>query len=286
MRALRMVTVTAVIGVSLGTAAGAWASVYAGKTAQHDPIVITVSNDGKRVQKIAVDWEAECQSKNEYRFGGILTARAKPPGVTVPGDNPLLRSAVRKGKLDATSIGSASLGEDLTAAIRQTVRGKFNKSFAFGTWRARVNVLDAGGTTKDTCDSGTVRWAATHAPAYYGGLTSQGEPVVVETTTDGAEVDYFGIGWGASCSDGNSFHVGDELGDFPLTRSGVFGASFGSDFPFPDGTGKVSVAWTVKGKVRKRRASGTFSVHRAESDVAGATTSTCDTQTVEWSATH
>ena len=128
-----------------------------------------------------------------------------------------------------------------------------------------------------------MRWAATHAPSYYGGLTTQGEPVVVETTTDGAEVDYFGIGWRAPCSDGNVFHVGDELGDFPLKSSGVFGDNFGRDFPYPDGTGKVSLAWSVKGKLRRGRGSGTFSVHRAESDAAGATTATCDTQTVKWS---
>jgi hypothetical protein len=286
MRALQTVAVTALFGVFLGSAPSASGSVYAGKTAQHDPIVITVSNDGKRVQKIAVDWEAACGSGNEYRFGGVLTASAKTPGPILPGQNFLLKSAVTKGKLNATSIGSATLGADLSGAVQQNVRGKFNKSFAYGTWRGRVTVLDAGGTIKDSCDTGTVRWAATHGPAYYGGLTTQGEPVVVEVTTDGAEVDYFGIGWGASCSDGSFFHIGDELGDFPLRSSGVFGDNWSSDFPYPDGTGEVSLSWSVKGTMRRARGSGTFSVHRAESDATGATTSTCDTQTVKWSVTH
>jgi hypothetical protein len=275
-----------VAGVALGATAGAAASMYAGETAQYDPIAITVSNDGKRVQKIAVDWEAACGSGSEYRFGGVLTARAKAPGVIAPGDNPLLGGSLRKGKLSATSVGSDSLGQDLSGSIRQTVKGTFKKSSASGTWRGRVAVVDASGAVTETCDSGTVRWLAARGPRTYGGSTTQGEPVVVETSKDRSKVEYFGVGWGAPCSDGNFFHIGDELGNFPLTTGGLFGDDWSSDFPFQDGTGKVSYSWTVRGTLRKGRGGGTFAAHREESDTTGATTSTCDTQSVRWSVSQ
>jgi hypothetical protein len=277
---------TAVCGVFLGSVGASEASVYAGETAQHDPIAITVSKDGKRVQKIAVDWEARCQSGADYPFGGVLTARPKPPDVFRPGDNPLLGSTVRQGKLRAFGMGAVVFDNDQSGFIRETINGRFKKSSASGTWRARMNVQDAAGTTKDTCDSGTFRWSAIRGPTSYGGSTTQGEPVVVLTTKDRSKVDYFGVGWGASCSDGGFFHIGDELGNFPLTSGGLFGDNWSSEFPFQDGSGKASFTYTVKGALKKGRGGGTFSVHRAESDTSGATTSTCDTQSVHWSVTQ
>jgi hypothetical protein len=63
----------------------------------------------------------------------------------------------------------------------------------------------------------------------------------------------------------------------------LFGDTWTSDFPFQDGSGKASFSYTVKGSLKTGRGGGTLSVHRAETDTTGTTTSTCDAQNVHWS---
>jgi hypothetical protein len=286
MRALRVVTVTAVAGFALGSAASSSASVYAGETAQSDPIAITVSKDGKRVQKIAVDWDSLCKSGKYYQFGGVLTARAKVPGLLRPGDYPLLRGAISKGRLNATGAGAEDFGEGVSGSIRQTVKGKFRKTSASGTWSGHLDVRDAGGSVIDTCDTGTIPWVTLRGPTSYGGTTTQGEPVVIVTTKDRTRVTYFGIGWFTDCSGGGFFKLGDETGNFPLTAGGLFGDDWNLERAFSDGTGKATYAYHLQGSLKKGRGSGTFSVTRAEVDNAGTTTATCDLQGVRWSVTQ
>lgn len=286
MRALRVVTVTAVAGFALSSTASSAASVYAGETIQADPIAITVSKDGKRVQKIAIEWYGKCTSGQFYEFGGVLTARKKAPGLLVPGDNPLLASGLKKGRLNATSRGADNLGNGVSGSIRQSVKGRFKKSSASGTWNAHVDVLDANGAVIDSCDTGTVRWATLRGPNSYGGSTTQGEPVVVQTSRDRSRVLYFGIGWFAGCGDGGVYQKGDEMGNFPLTSGGLFGDDWTLERPFSDGSGKASYAYHLDGSLKKGRGGGTFSVQRSELDNTGATVVTCSVQNVRWSVTR
>jgi hypothetical protein len=269
--------------ISAGTAS---ASVYAGETAQHAAIAITLAKNGQ-VKSVALNWDAACKSGSTYTFGRVLIATKKKPSIISPGDNPLL-AVVKKGKLTGTAFGVADFGDTGSGAISQKFSGKFKPNGASGTLSAQMVVLDGGGTQIDTCSSGTVHWGAVHGPTAYGGSTTQGEPVVVITKKNRSKVDYFGFGWQADClPEGSDFwHIGDELGNFPLTGNGAFGGTFSNDYPYRDGSGKNTFTYKINGSLRKKGGSGTVSVHVVEADAGGNATSTCDTTPVQWSVTR
>jgi hypothetical protein len=276
----RMVCVTISIAVVLASTGTASAAVYAGATRQAAPIAITVAKGGQ-VKTIAIEWRAKC-GQGSYPFGAVLTAAAKRPSFIPQGTNPLLGS-VKRGRLNATSLGAESLGSIGSAAISQKITAKFKPKSASGTWSAHVDILDPEGNKLDTCDTGTFRWVALHGPNAYGGSTTQGEPVVVLTDKDRSKVIYFGIGWHASCTPDDYVQFAEDFGNFPLTGSGVFGETWTMDYPFDDRSGKSSFTYTVSGSLKKGAGSGTFSAKTVQTDTAGATTETCDTNVVRWS---
>jgi hypothetical protein len=259
------------------------AAVYAGETAQNDPIAITVAKSGQ-VKSIAIAWSAPCTSGRGFAFGHVLTATRKRPSVIGPGDNPLF-AKMKKGRLTGTALGSADFGDAGSGAIAQKFSGKFKPKTASGTWSAHMDVLDAGGSKIDSCDTGTIRWAAMHGPSAYGGSTTQGEPVVVITKKDRSDVAYLGFGWKADCAPAGSdqWHIAEEFGNFPMTGNGAFGDTFTNEFPYQDGTGKNTFTYTVSGTLGKTTGSGSFSVHVVEADSAGNPSATCDTNPVKWS---
>jgi hypothetical protein len=286
MNAVNACSISLMTGLALGAISPAVASssVYGGSTSDRAPIVITLAKSGK-LKTLGIDWTARCNSGSEFPFGGVLAAVAKRPAVISPGANPMFGS-VKRGRLNATAFGSAPLGEDMSAAITQKVRGKVKRSSASGTWSARVDILDPEGNMVDHCQTGAVRWAARRGPTVYGGSTTQGEPVVVETIKSRTQIKYFGFGWNASCApDGYATYV-ESLGNFPLTSGGAFGDQWTNDYPFQDGTGKSSFSYNLNGTLRNRRGSGTVSVDLTETDVSGATTSSCHTNRVAWSVSQ
>jgi hypothetical protein len=277
--------------MSLGAAAAvavapgpASAAVYGGSTSHHAPIAITTAKSGK-LKKIAIDWIAPCTSDQSFPFGGVLVSAARMPTVIPPGINPLI-GAIKKGKLTATALGSATLGEGMSAMIVQKARGTFKRTTASGTWSAHVNILDAEGNSVDSCDTGTIRWSATAGPTVYGGSTTQGEPVVIKTSKSRARIAYLGFGWGASCAPDGYAWFFEDLGNFPLTEGGAFGDTWTNDYPFSDGSGKNSYTYTIHGALKRGRGSGTLSIGVVATDSGGATTRTCNTNTVRWSVTQ
>lgn len=278
-----LLSVAATAALAIAPAAAS-AAVYGGSTSRGAPIAITLAKSGK-LKKIAIDWIAPCRSDQSFPFGGVLESVAKRPSVIRPGANPLI-GAIKKGRLNATALGSATLSDDLSAMIVQTVRGKLKRTVASGTWSAQVTVVDAAGNPVDTCETGTIRWSASRGPTVYGGSTTQGEPVVVRTTKSRARIADFSFGWGASCSAGGYAWFFEDFGNFPLTDAGAFGDQWTNDYPYSDGSGKNSYAYTIKGTLQKGRGSGTLSVVRTATDSTGATTSTCNTNTVRWSVTQ
>jgi hypothetical protein len=272
-------------GLTVALSAGnASAAVYGGETAQRAPFSITLSKRGQ-VKSIGTMWRARCASGKTYDFGGMLTATNKAPSVIPPGENPLL-AKVKGGKLSGTALGSANFGDQGSGAITQKFSGRLKPTRASGSWSGHMEVLDDQAKTIDTCDTGTLRWVAQRGPNTYAGSTTQGDPVVVIARKDRMKLDYFGFGWQANCTPDGFWHIGEEFGNFPLTSSGAFGDTFTNEYPFDDKTGKNSFTYKIDGSLKKKRGSGTLSVHVVSNDTAGATTQTCDSTLVRWSVTQ
>jgi hypothetical protein len=278
----------AAMGASLAvlavSPAAASAAVYGGWTARQAPIAITFGKFNK-LKKIAVDWNAPCDSGKQFPFGGVLAAVAKRPALISPDANPMLGS-VKRGRLDATAFGAAPLGDGISAAITQRIRGKVTRSSASGSWSARVDILDPGGTAVDHCQTGTFTWSALRGPTVYGGSTTQGEPVVIETKKSRAQIKSIGFGWHASCAPDGFVSFTESFGNFPLTGSGAFGDQWTQDYPFQDGSGKNSFKYDLSGNLRKGRGSGTVSVDLTMTDASGAATFSCHTNRVVWSVSQ
>jgi hypothetical protein len=279
---LRLVVSAAGLVMFLISGSDASAAVYGGETSQNAPIAITLTKSG-HVKSIAVAWTSRCTSGHTYNFGRVLIAVKKRPSVIPEGSNPLL-ATVKKGKLSGTAFGTVTLVNQMSGFITHRFSGRLKGKSASGTWRGHADVADAEGNKVDSCDSGTLHWIAARGPTAYGGSTTQGEPVVVVTSKDRSKIEYFGFGWQANCAPSGFWHIAEEFGNFPMTRSGVFGDTFTNDFPFADQTGKNSFTYRIHGSAKKSVASGSFSVHVVASDTAGATTATCDTNSVKWSA--
>jgi hypothetical protein len=116
----------------------------------------------------------------------------------------------------------------------------------------------------------------------FGGHTSQGGAVVVELTARRTAVRHFHIGWQSSCTPSGSIQVGDTLINFPLARG-----RFGDDFSWTNSvsTGeKETLSYSLQGKIKQARVTGTFRVKATETDAAGVVFAMCDTGAVSYTA--
>jgi hypothetical protein len=278
------IALTASLSVLAVAPTAASAAVYGGWTARQAPIAITLGKAGK-LKKIAVDWTAPCSDGNEFPFGGVLAAVAKRPAIISPDANPMVGS-VKRGRLRATAFGATPLGDQMSAAITQRVSGRVKKTSASGTWSARVDILDAGGNVVVHCQTGTFGWSTRRGPTVYGGSTTQGEPVVVETTKSRAQIKGIGFGWHASCAPDGYVSYIESFGNFPLTGSGAFGDQWTQDYPYQDGSGKNSFSYDLSGSLRRGRGSGKVSVDLTGTDASGATAFSCHTNRVVWSVSQ
>src|SRR3954453_24197136 len=91
--------------ISAGTAS---ASVYAGETAQHAAIAITLAKNGQ-VKRVALNWDAACKSGSTYTCGRVLIATKKKQRIISAGESAGL-GVVKKGKHPATALGVAGFG--------------------------------------------------------------------------------------------------------------------------------------------------------------------------------
>jgi hypothetical protein len=245
-------------------------AVYGGKTSQNDPFALVLSHDGKRVAKQVMDIEGTCTSGMLLNSGGSITPTNLRVGKT--------------GTLKGTVLSSVNTGTE-TGKVTVDLKGKLGSSRGSGTAHVHIDFVNKQtGTTTDSCDTGTLRWGATAAKGrVYGGSTSTGEPVVVELSRDLRRVSTLRIGWGAPCSPQGGFHIGDALGNFPLSTRRTFGDSFSMTVP-ADGGGQDKFDYQVQGKVGKSKASGRLQVHITSTDTSGATVVTCDSGVVSWRA--
>jgi hypothetical protein len=276
------VIVIIVLAVVLAPAAAS-AAVYGGAVTGGDPIAITVAKSGK-LKRIGIAWTAHCGSGQQYTYGGILVPAAKKPSVLVPGSDVML-GGIKKNKLTASSVGALVFADGFSGEVTQRISGKLTPTFAVGSWRASIDVLDPEGRVVDVCKTGLLRWSARRGPTVYGGSTTQGEPVVVEVSPDRTRVSYFGFGWEGDCGDG-SIGFSQALGNFALTEGGAFEDRWTNDYPFSDGSGKATYNYAFAATLRKGHGGGTISADYTETDTAGATTLSCRTGTVRWNVTQ
>jgi hypothetical protein len=114
-------------------------SIFAGSTAQHEPIVLERSPDGTRVRHAHVAWHAACPS------GGGFGAPHDELGWLSP---PLRRD----GSFAFTHAAPA-----LGAVVRTRLAGRFGAARAAGTFRAGATF---GAPGAERCQTGPLRWTA------------------------------------------------------------------------------------------------------------------------------
>jgi hypothetical protein len=260
-------------------------ATFAGGTSDESPFVLTLSPDGRRVSLLVIHWDAKCTSGETFPFGDVLVATRRAPPTSGPvRGNPYFGKPIgRTGSFKGTSLSTIEF-ETATANVTQEIRGKLGKSKGTGTWKAHVDVRDKqSGQSTDACDTGTLRWTAPKPQtAFYGGVTTQLEPVVVQLSRNRRSVRLVRIGWAAACVPAGGFAIGDALEKFPLKR-GRFGDRFSQSFPI-EGGGQRTLDYELTGTVRRKRARGTFKARYKEVDANGTTTGDCVSPKISWRA--
>jgi hypothetical protein len=256
---------------------------YAGQTRQDAPVVVEIA--GANVKSVDIFWYAQCTSGKGFDFGGPITAVRSAPPMISEGENFLFGAKIAKsGRFKGKGLGSVDLG-DFSGALSERVQGKLSANAAVGSFSAHLDIIEkATGKTADSCDTGNVTWKAPAPQSlFYGGSSTQGQPVVIQVAADKRRVKMLRIAWFADCASKLGVDFGDAFTDFPLTRGGSFGDSFTQTYPDDTG-GHADYAYVLSGKVGRRNASGSFHVVVTITDANGAVTDTCMSPTVRWSA--
>ena len=256
----------------------------AGSAGSGDPIVVKVDPKSSELRSIIVSWRAACADGQGFPAAGELTATEPVAGFT-PDPTDLLVSRNAKGRFKGQQVGVADLGA-AAGAVVVDIEGKLKGTRASGTLRAVVKIIDkATGNDVTSCQTDTLRWAATRAPGVvYGGITSQGEPVVVRLNARRKRVSDFITTWRASCTPSQGyFRVPDRFGNFLVKSTGRFGNPMSNDVAM-DAGGKLHFDYALAGRVTKKAVKGTLQVKVSETDANGAATDSCDTGGLTWKA--
>ncbi|HEX6653301.1 MAG TPA: hypothetical protein VF072_11200 [Thermoleophilaceae bacterium] len=117
--------------------------------------------------------------------------------------------------------------------------------------------------------------AASRSLLTFGGLTSDGWPVVAEVTSDGRRVKRIVGAIDSKCSQGGSYAVPSQWRDLRIRRSGAFKASY-HDTGVVDGV-ELTMSETLVGKVNRARTklTGTWRASTTFKNPDG-TTDVCD----------
>ena len=260
-------------------------AVYGGTTGSEDPIVVTADPKSAELRSIIVSWRAACADGQGFPNAGELTATESVAGFT-PGPADLLVSRNAKGRFKGKQLGGVDLGAAVGAVVVD-IEGTLKRTRASGTLRAVVKIVDkATGTDITSCQTGTIRWAATRAPGIvYGGTTSQDEPVVVRLNARRKLVTDLLTTWRAPCTPSEGyFRVPDHIVvPFVVASTGRFGAPFSRQWA-TDAGGTMRHDVTLAGRMTKKAAKGTLQVKVSETDANGAATDNCDTGGITWKA--
>ena len=266
-------------------AAAAPVQVYGGHTAQDAPIALRVAGSGRELTQLLVHVRAACDDGNSATWSGAASFAAFAPPTIKPGENVFSPARVsRRGAFRATGAATDVYGDKL-GKVTETIRGTIRRGVAHGTFSATIEILDpATGAKVTSCRSGTLRWAARSAPGrVYAGLTSGRQPIVVQRTRNGRKVDSLWVSWSAPCQNEGGFTLAEELINFPVSSGGGFGGAFTDDVKLEEG-GTRAFAYRLAGRASASRVAGRLRVEVTDKDPAGATTDTCDTTQLSWSA--
>jgi hypothetical protein len=282
---LRLTAAAGATAAVLATSSSARAAdaVYGGSAGSGDPIVVKANPKSTELRSIIVSWRAACADGMGFPAAGELTATEPVAGFT-PGATDLLVSRNAKGRFKGTQLGAEDLGTAV-GAIVVDIAGTLKRTRASGTLKAVVKIVDkATGADITSCQTGTMRWAATRAPGVvYGGSTSQDEPVVVRLNAARKRVSDLLTTWRAPCTSQGLFRVPDRFANFPVKSTGRFGNPMTNDVAI-DAGGKLHFDYALAGRVTKKTAKGTLQVKVSETDASGVATDGCDTGGVTWSA--
>jgi hypothetical protein len=125
------------------TARSAPGRVYAGQTSDGRPVVVERSRSGSKVTTFWVTYVAACQSGDSFGVGEGITNFPISGG-----------SFGDKWTDEEKDSGGGKL------ALAYRLVGDAGRSRASGVFQAQVAVIDAGGQTKDTCDTTPLSWSA------------------------------------------------------------------------------------------------------------------------------
>jgi hypothetical protein len=120
----------------------------------------------------------------------------------------------------------------------------------------------------------------------FGGLSAQGQPVIVDTNSTRRKVGRTVLTLELTCTSGDAFWFTDKYFDLPVSRSGRFRTTFGPVTDRnPDGT-TSDYQGRIAGQLNdaKTRMTGVWRIIVTDHDTAGAVTDTCDSGLVSWKA--
>jgi hypothetical protein len=283
-RTLFGVTAACLLAAGAATETASAARVYGGQPSESQSqaqLVMSLSNDGTKLTKMTFHVNAACgEDFSPLDFGTPIAVDQMPERV-VDGEHYLVNGRVAGGRISGTIVGADSVDDTTADIMSLTLAGTVGRTRASG--RMQIVFVRRNVTTGDIVSqcSKNVAWRSTRAPGrVYAGATSQGEPVVIELTSDRRRVDHAHLGWYANCTQGGSIEFGHDefdLRPFRLSRTGAFQQRYATTFS--DGT----LVQRFRGRVGATRASGTY---QGTFTAAGqATSDTCSTGAVSWSAT-
>ena len=258
--------------------------VYGGETSQNAPFVLALRRGARTVDHAAIVVSAKCSDGKTLNVFETLSFGSDGPAFIGPGHHFFPNGTLSKTQaFNSAGLGSEVFGE-LSGAMTEKIKGRIQANgAASGTYTATVTLIDQQGATVATCRTGVLRWTVRSARGQiYAGSTTQHQPIVVELNRQRTKVTDLLVGWGAGCTPPDSILVGDHLSDFPISAAG-FGDTFQAQTEI-DGGGKETLDYAINGRVGKTKASGRLSVKITDTDGSGATTSTCNTGSVTWSA--
>ena len=258
-------------------------AVYGGSTRAGDAIVVNANRSATKARSVVIAWEAECGSGMTITHSDVL--RAAPFSPLGAGRPVLGMTRNRNGRFAGKQLDAGTLDGGESVGVTVTMRGKLSRARASGTLAVSVVVRDPSGAALDACRA-TTSWRASRAAGrIYGGSTSQREPLVIRLNRARTTATDVMLDWqSATCTPDDFVSFGEHFRLFPVSASGVFGASFRQSYP-TDGGGQDDYAYQLRGKIGRLRAHGTFRATATSKDDSGAMMESCDSAPLTWSAT-
>jgi hypothetical protein len=120
----------------------------------------------------------------------------------------------------------------------------------------------------------------------FGGVSQQGNPVVVDMNSTRRKVVRIVGAIDLTCTSGSSGTLTDKYADVSVTRRGTFKVAYGPVTQRNDDGTTTDVQVRVTGALNdtKTRLSGSWRIILTDHDAAGALTDTCDSGVVSWKA--